>query len=75
MGIIDQVKVLESRIVEVLENATQIKEENQQLKENLESAQKRINLLENEQNAVQNGILEMLGRLNTTEQDPANGAS
>ncbi|MDR2534527.1 MAG: hypothetical protein LBD29_00665 [Treponema sp.] len=74
MGILEHVKVLESKVDKEIDFAKRIIEENVQLKEKDALNQKRIEVLESllqafkeEQNAIENGILSALNRLNQFE--------
>jgi chromosome segregation ATPase len=74
MGILENVKVLETKVDKEIDFAKRIIEENVQLKEKVALYQKRIEDLESliqafreEQNAIENGILAALNRLNQFE--------
>lgn len=74
MGILENVKVLETKVDKEIDFAKRIIEENVQLKEKVALYQKRIEDLESliqafkeEQNAIESGILAALNRLNQFE--------
>ncbi|MDR2486066.1 MAG: cell division protein ZapB [Treponema sp.] len=74
MGILENVKVLETKVDKEIDFARRLMEENVQLKEKVSLYQKRIEDLESliqafkeEQSAIENGILSALNRLNQFE--------
>jgi chromosome segregation ATPase len=74
MGTLDHVKILESKVVKAIDFVNRLTEENDQLKEQLDSYQKRIDELEaliqsfkEEQGRIEDGILSALNRLNQFE--------
>jgi chromosome segregation ATPase len=74
MGILENVKVLESKVDKEIDLAKRLMEENDQLREKVDLYQKRVEDLESliqafkeEQNAIENGILSALNRLNQFE--------
>jgi predicted nuclease with TOPRIM domain len=74
MGILEHVKVLETKVDKEIDLAKRLVDENTQLKEKVEIYQRRIEDLEalihafkEEQVAIENGILSALNRLNQFE--------
>lgn len=74
MGTFDQVKLLESKVVNAIDFVKLLTEENDQLKEQVDTYQKRIDELEaliqsfrEEQSRIEDGILSALNRLNQFE--------
>lgn len=79
---IEQVRLLESRVVKTIEFVDQVTEENSLLKSKLESCQKRIDELEvliqrfkEDQSKIEEGIVSALDRLNKFEDDMDKGIS
>ncbi|MDR0760940.1 MAG: cell division protein ZapB [Treponema sp.] len=73
---LEQVKLLESKVIKALEYIDQVTEENTRLREKLELNQKRIDGLEivvqrfkEEQNRIEEGIVSALNRLSRFEAD------
>jgi NACalpha-BTF3-like transcription factor len=73
---LEQVKLLESKVIKALEYIDQVIEENTRLREKLELYQKRIDGLEvvvqrfkEEQSRIEEGIVSALNRLNRFEAD------
>ncbi|GMO26523.1 MAG: hypothetical protein Pg6A_13840 [Termitinemataceae bacterium] len=76
MVTIEQVKLLESRVIKTIEFVDHVTEENSLLKSKLESCQKRIDELEvliqrfkEDQAKIEDGIVSALDRLNKFEDD------
>jgi FtsZ-binding cell division protein ZapB len=74
MGTLEQVKLLESKVVKAIAFVKRLTEENDQLKDQLDSYQKRVDELEaliqgfrEEQGRVEEGIRSTLNRLNQFE--------
>ncbi|MDR2468168.1 MAG: cell division protein ZapB [Spirochaetaceae bacterium] len=79
---IDQVKLLESRVIKTIDFVDQVTEENALLKNKLESCQKRIDELEiliqrfkEDQAKIEDGIVSALDRLNKFEDDMDKGSN
>lgn len=77
---IEQVKLLESRVIKTIDFVDQVTEENALLKSKLESCQKRIDELEvliqrfkEDQAKIEDGIISALDRLNKFEDDMDKG--
>jgi TolA-binding protein len=71
---LEQIKLLESKVTKTIDYVKKVTEEKQQLKEKLDSYQKRIDELEvlilqfkQDQNEIEDGILSALDRLNKFE--------
>jgi FtsZ-binding cell division protein ZapB len=76
---IEQVRLLESRVIKTIEYVDQVKEENALLKGKLDTCQKRIDELEvliqrfkEDQTRIEEGIISSLDRLNKFEDDMGN---
>ena len=74
MGTLEHVKLLESKVVKAIDFVKRLTEENDQLKDQLDSYQKRVDELEaliqsfkEEQGRIEDGILSALNRLNRFE--------